>query len=101
MKKPVEPIVEEETERSFTSWLRKNEAYVEPIQEKPIIADLSEEKPVESTPKPSVKEELFADRTEKKEMYNPIKKAKDSIDDSQLPVSETLAKIFAASVGDS
>ncbi|HNR85409.1 MAG TPA: hypothetical protein PKN38_02295, partial [Taishania sp.] len=96
VKKPVEPIVEEETERSFTSWLRKNEAYVEPIQEKPIIADLSEEKPVESTPKPSVKEELFADRTEKKEMYNPIKKAKDSIDDSQLPVSETLAKIFAA-----
>lgn len=96
VKKPVEPIVEEETERSFTSWLRKNEAYVEPIQEKPIIADLSEEKPIESAPKPSVKEELFADRTEKKEMYNPIKKAKDSIDDSQLPVSETLAKIFAA-----
>jgi hypothetical protein len=96
VKKPVEPVVEEETERSFTSWLRKNETYVEPTQEKSVTVNLSEEKPIESAPKPAVKEELFADRTEKKEMYNPIKKAKDSIDDSQLPVSETLAKIFAA-----
>ena len=32
----------------------------------------------------------------KTEFYSPLKKAKSSLDESSLPVSETLAKIFAA-----
>jgi hypothetical protein len=34
--------------------------------------------------------------TPKKEFFSPAKKAKESLDESGLPVSETLAKIYAA-----
>jgi len=51
------------------------------------------------TNKPSIskleKTEVNIERP-KKEFYSPIKNAKRSLDESNLPVSETLAKIFAA-----
>ncbi len=97
------PLIEEKPheekttdERSFTSWLKKNAAYIKPVEEKP-DPDALIERFIQSEPKiSSPKEKLFEDRTDKNEMFNPTKKAKESLDETQLPVSETLAKIFAA-----
>ena len=78
--------------RSFTSWLKSGqhepakeriEVKTEPkINSKEIIDKFIETSP--SMPKP------------KAEFYSPSKKAKESIDDERIPVSETLAKIYAA-----
>ncbi|MCO5259435.1 MAG: hypothetical protein M9916_04765 [Crocinitomicaceae bacterium] len=89
-------VVEEETERSFTSWLKQNDAYVDLEEEKPNVDELLGSIHQNEVLVDTEKEKLFASRTEKNEMYNPIKKAKQSLDESQLPVSETLARIFAA-----
>jgi hypothetical protein len=82
--------------RSFSSWLRSNandlpqintdkvriDALVDQfIQESPSIARPTKSKEQEERPK--------------KEFYSPSKNAKQSIDESSMPVSETLAKIFA------
>lgn len=98
----VEEVVENQTEkenevvhepgekRSFTSWLKS-----------------SEQKPVESAPKTQekrkvdeiiehfIKEEPSISRG-KTEFFSPPKKAKESLDEETIPVSETLAKIYAA-----
>ncbi len=55
-----------------------------------IIDKFIKEDPKISTPKKTSKKESV----DRPEMYNPLKKAKESINDAQLPVSETLAKIF-------
>lgn len=83
-------------ERSFTSWLKQNSSHTEQIEEKPDPEYLIEQF-LQKDPKiSSAKEQLFADRTDKNELFNPTKKAKESLDETHLPVSETLAKIFAA-----
>lgn len=83
-----------EQEMSFTSWLKKSTTVI--ANEKPstdkIVTQFIESKPKISSPK----EKLFEDRKDKNELFNPTAKAKESLDESQLPVSETLAKIFAA-----
>lgn len=78
--------------RSFTGWLKSGQH--EPAKErievkseskinsKEIIDKFIETSP--TMPKP------------KAEFYSPSKKAKESIDDERIPVSETLAKIYAA-----
>lgn len=81
-----------EERRSFTSWLK---------------AGRHEEDP----PKPQAKQETKSTQQEiidkfietnptmpkpKAEFYSPSKKAKESLDDERIPVSETLAKIYAA-----
>lgn len=96
------PSVEEQEEamhpkdssekRSFTGWLKsgqhepakeRTEVKSEPkINSKEIIDKFIETSP--TMPKP------------KAEFYSPSKKAKESIDDERIPVSETLAKIYAA-----
>ncbi len=78
--------------RSFTGWLKsgQHEPVKKPLEEKTepksnrqaIIDKFIETSP--SMPKP------------KAEFYSPSKKAKESIDDERIPVSETLAKIYAA-----
>lgn len=85
-----------EKERSFTSWLKQNSAYVELPEEKTQPGALIELFIERNASTKLKKEKLFEDRSDRNEMYNPIKKARESLDDSQLPVSETLAKIFAA-----
>ena len=78
--------------KSFTDWLRpfihedENEKLSEEEVErtersKKIIASFNKEDLKKSTPK--------------KEFFSPTKKAKESLDESGLPVSETLAKIYA------
>jgi hypothetical protein len=78
--------------KSFTEWLRPfiheevgdklNEEEAERTERsKKIIAAFNQEDLKKSTPK--------------KEFFSPAKKAKESLDESGLPVSETLAKIYA------
>lgn len=78
--------------RSFTGWLKagQHEAGTDQVPEKTepkqsqqeIIDKFIETNP--SMPRP------------KTEFYSPSKKAKESLDDEKIPVSETLAKIYAA-----
>lgn len=79
--------------KSFTDWLRPfiHEELVDKLYEeeaertersRKIIAAFNQEDLKKSTPK--------------KEFFSPAKKAKESLDVSGLPVSETLAKIYAA-----
>lgn len=91
-----EKPVEIESKKSFSSWLHSNSNYVE-IKEEKIEIDALISKFIEDSPKISQpNEKLFEGRKEPKEFFSPVKKAKESLDDTQLPVSETLAKIFAA-----
>ncbi|TNF50205.1 MAG: hypothetical protein EP305_00975 [Bacteroidetes bacterium] len=89
---------DEDSVRTFTGWLRSNEneihlsidpekARIEAILDKFISEEPSISRPTKST--------IQIDRP-KKEFYSPAQKAKESIDPSAMPVSETLAKIFAA-----
>ena len=90
-----EPIVVE-SKKSFSSWLSSNENYQQPKEEKVDVNKLIS-KFIEDSPKlKPAEEKLFEGRKEHKEFFSPTKKAKESLDEQQLPVSETLAKIFAA-----
>jgi hypothetical protein len=82
--------------KSFTSWLKS-------AGEKRDVSASAEEKAVETAEKRSVdeiidtfiKEEPTITRR-KTEFYSPSVKAKESLDEEAMPVSETLAKIYAA-----
>nr|WP_294860902.1 hypothetical protein [uncultured Fluviicola sp.] len=90
---PVSSMVQPDAKRSFTNWLKagQHEDGNKPVTEakseakntqQAIIDKFIEKSP--SMPKP------------KTEFYSPSKKAKESLDDDRIPVSETLAKIYAA-----
>lgn len=81
VEKPVsKPIKIEEEPSSFTSWLKADIHY----EDKP-------SKPFENTNE----NELFGEvKKPKKEFFSPTKKAKESLQEDTIPVSETLAKIF-------
>jgi hypothetical protein len=91
-----EPVSEPVT-KSFSSWLRSNSNDKKPIidEEKAridaILDQFIKDEPKISRPS---KEDLVEERP-KKEFFSPIKKAKESLDMNNMPVSETLAKIFA------
>jgi hypothetical protein len=82
--------------RSFSSWLRSNENSEQPLidEEKARIDSILEQfldkQPSISRPKKSATTE----ERPKKEFYSAAKKAKESIQMDQMPVSETLARIF-------
>ena len=57
-----------------------------------IVEQFIKEEPSISRPQKTEKQE----ERPKTEFYSPLKKAKSSLDETSLPVSETLAKIFAA-----
>ncbi len=57
-----------------------------------IVEQFIKEEPSISRPQKTDKQEEIP----KTEFYSPLKKAKSSLDETSLPVSETLAKIFAA-----
>ena len=96
--KPEEPLKTDlpkdtSEKRSFTGWLKSGQ-HESPVNkpaevktesklnQKDLIDKFIETSP--TMPKP------------KAEFYSPSKKAKESIDDERIPVSETLAKIYAA-----
>lgn len=85
-----------DTKKSFSNWLNSNNNTKEPLTDKTETHELINKF---ITEKPTIKQhekKLFEGRKENAEFFSPSKKAKQSLDDQQLPVSETLAKIFAA-----
>jgi hypothetical protein len=66
--------------KSFTDWLKMGE-----------ILNGSEEEPLPEEKKPS----FYHFEKPKKEFFSPAKKAKESVDENKMPVSETLAQVFA------
>ena len=81
-----------DTKQSFNSWLHSNRSYTESSNnDKDAILSIVEEKEEsdDST-------ELFGKAEKpKKEFFSPTQKGKESLQEDQLPVSETLAKIYA------
>lgn len=99
--------------RSFTNWLKAGDHSEEKkatvrLGGKTEVSSNKDEKLQEKTePKPETKttqQEIIDKFIEtnptmpkpKAEFYSPSKKAKESLDDERIPVSETLAKIYAA-----
>jgi hypothetical protein len=88
---------ETDQRKSFTSWLKSSRSVplqaVQPIAEK--------QQPEEPKPDPNaliekfIREEPTITRN-KTEFFSPSKKAKESLSEDAVPVSETLAKIYAA-----
>jgi hypothetical protein len=77
------PAIESDEILSFSDWLvGKKETSHRQFQNN-LIDNFINEEPVIS-------------KVQKNEFYSPIEKGKESISDSNLPVSETLAKIFAS-----
>jgi hypothetical protein len=74
------PVEEISIPKSFTDWLK---ASPNSIQHE--IEEEEEER----------KPEYYTFEKPKKEFFSPTKKAKESLDENKMPVSETLAKIFA------
>lgn len=85
------------SKKSFSSWLRSNENDEQPkfdAEKERINAILDQfikEEPKISRPS----KETIIEEKPKKEFFSPTKKAKESLDVNSMPVSETLAKIFA------
>lgn len=66
--------------KSFTDWLKIGNVQGERIEE-----------PMKEEPKPT----FYQFEKPKKEFFSPAKKAKESVDENKMPVSETLAQVFA------
>ena len=79
MLSPKKPEIDDSTSLSFGSWLKVNNSR----------AILSEEIDAEEP-----KQEFYTFEKPKKEFFSPVKKAKESVDENKMPVSETLARIF-------
>jgi hypothetical protein len=79
MVSPKKPEIDDSTSLSFGSWLKVNNSR----------AVLSEEVDTEEP-----KQEFYTFDKPKKEFFSPVKKAKESVDENKMPVSETLARIF-------
>ena len=79
MLSPNKPEIDDLTSLSFGSWLKVNNS-------RAIFSeDIDFEEP---------KQEFYTFEKPKKEFFSPVKKAKESVDENKMPVSETLARIF-------
>lgn len=97
LREQITPSTSPQGKKSFSSWLRSNESEkISTIDPDKARIDALVNKFIEEEPKISrpVKEDLNAEKP-KTEFFSPVKKAKESLDVSNMPVSETLAKIFA------
>lgn len=86
------PHTHSDQKRSFTSWLKAGDH----SQEAPKTESKTEQK---NTRQEIIDKFIETNPTMPKpraEFYSPSKKAKESLDDERIPVSETLAKIYAA-----
>jgi hypothetical protein len=90
---PEKTEIEPKSERSFSSWLSlgATTSAVNSIETK-VIKEETKQPEIEQESK---KIEYYNFEKPKKEFYSPIKKAKESLSENNMPVSETLAKIFA------
>lgn len=73
--------INNDTSKSFTDWLK--------VSPNSIQQEIDEKDDEERKP------EYYTFEKPKKEFFSPSKKAKESLDENKMPVSETLAKIFA------
>ena len=79
MLSPKKPEIDDSTSLSFGSWLKVNNS-------RAIFSeDIDFDEP---------KQEFYTFEKPKKEFFSPVKKAKESVDENKMPVSETLARIF-------
>jgi len=81
MLSPKKPEIDDSTSLSFGSWLKLN------INNSKVA--FSEEVDFDEP-----KQEFYTFEKPKKEFFSPVKKAKESVDENKMPVSETLARIF-------
>lgn len=84
-----------DSSKSFSGWLHANSNYTEQPSKIDVpkhIGELTEEEKAQI----EREKQLFEAKKEKKEFFSPTKKAKESLDEKRMPVSETLAKIFEA-----
>ena len=79
MLSPKKLEIDDSTSLSFGSWLKINNSR----------AAFSEEFDFDEP-----KQEFYTFEKPKKEFFSPVKKAKESVDENKMPVSETLARIF-------
>jgi len=75
----IKPKIADFSAKSFGSWLKLNE------NKAILLEDNDSEEP---------KKEFYTFDKPKKEFFSPVKKARDSVDENTMPVSETLARIF-------
>ena len=88
----------EESKKAFSGWLKsnKNENYDQEDESKKKIDTIVRQFIIEE---PSISRPIKVENAVEKpktDFFSPIKKAKESLSENTLPVSETLAKIFAA-----
>ena len=81
------------TKQSFKAWLKSDVHYQEAIDLDKQAIDAVVNEFSEFDPSDNLFGEM---KRPKQEFFSPIKKAKESLKEDQLPVSETLAKIYAA-----
>lgn len=86
----VDQKLEDGEKRSFTSWLKSSAT--EKVNPSPLEF---EKKKVDEIIEEFIKEEPSITRA-KTDFFSPYKKAKESLDENAVPISETLAKIYAA-----
>lgn len=79
-----------DTKRSFTSWLKSSDQSTTKNRENPA------QKPDKQAIIDRFLQEEPSITRAKTDFYSPSKKAKESLDEETIPVSETLAKIYAA-----
>lgn len=92
----VEP--ESHSKRTFSGWLHAGTAS-EKIQEKTSEPELKEENTEKKSTETIIEDFLKKNPSiskPKAEFFSPSRRAKESIDEDKIPVSETLAKIYAA-----
>lgn len=86
------PVISIDSKQSFTSWIKSNinndlEDKSDEVAIRALVSDFTTFDPTET---------LFGEiEKPKKEFFSPVKKAKESLNEQGLPVSETLAKIYA------
>jgi hypothetical protein len=85
-----------EVRKSFVSWIQSN------VEDRKIIQDEKERVQeilntfISEDPKMEIEKKKIEELPEKKkEFFSPVKQAKESLNEEVMPVSETLAKIFA------
>ncbi|MDX1652277.1 MAG: tetratricopeptide repeat protein [Brumimicrobium sp.] len=101
IEKPKDSVKKGEGKRSFTDWMKpfiqEDGKHVE--NETLQSERQTNEEEIDRKKREEIKrkiQEISPVERQHKEFFSPIKKAKESLDESRLPVSETLAKIYSA-----
>lgn len=84
--------------KTFISWMMPfaDAEKPEDTPQKSVELPQEEEKAPEKPEEKEKKKEILSVEKRKNEFFSPVQKARESLDETRLPVSETLAKIYAA-----